>query len=119
MRWIEVKSYVSVSMNIPDVIVIENVQDPWFPLLSAKVKMTPVVPTGNKLPDAWVTSKRLALPELSVAVAKANVTCLEGVPNGTVWLISEGQVTTGGMLSTVNRKHLQGCGCYQSCYSMY
>ena len=104
VRWIEVLRCVSVSMNIPDVIVTENVQDPWFPVLSAKVKVTPVVPTGNKLPDGWVRSKRLALPELSEAVARAKVTCLDGVPNGTVWLISDGQVTTGGMLSTMNRK---------------
>ena len=66
--------------------------------------MTVVVPTGNKLPDWWLASTRDALPELSVAVGKANVICLEGVPKGTVWLMSPGQVTTGGVESTKDGK---------------
>ena len=42
-----------------------------LPLASAKVYVTIVSPTGNKLPEAWLLPVRVTVPELSVAVASA------------------------------------------------
>ena len=50
-----------------------------LPLASAKVYVTVVSPTGNELPEVWVLSVRVTVPELSVAVASAKFTAATDV----------------------------------------
>ena len=63
--------------------------------------VTVVDPTVKNCPGEWLLDDRVTLPELSVAVASWKVTVLPVCPRDTVSVIDRGQVTTGGILSTV------------------
>ena len=80
---------------------IVNEQLAELPLPSAKVYVTVVVPTGNELPELWVLPVRVTVPERSVAVASAKFTAREAVPTSTVPAMFDGQVTVGGVVSTI------------------
>lgn len=88
------------SVNSPIEMVIKKVQEPRLPAGSLYVYVTGVIPAGNVLPDAGITLTRTKLPELSVTVALAKDMDTPGTPAAIVLTMSDGHVTTGGILST-------------------
>ena len=73
-----------------------------FPEGSVASKVTVVIPTGNKLPDAGPLFKvTVAVPVLSVAVGVAKFTIEPQTPGSTFRVIAEGQVITGGSVSAL------------------
>ena len=71
-----------------------------LPLPSAKVNVTVVSPTGNRLPGCGVTLCRMAVPDTSTAVAEGKSTAIGAIPTSTVLTMFAGQVTVGGVVST-------------------
>ena len=62
--------------------------------------MTLVVPTGKNEGDVWDLARRVAVFELSTAVASCQVTVIPCEVGGAFSVMSFGQVTTGGVTST-------------------
>ena len=70
--------------------------------------MTLVDPTGKAEPETWVMPERVTFPELSIAVGSAHATITCCVPGETVSVMSGGQVTSGGLVSTIKtNRHLE------------
>ena len=69
---------------------------------SVKVYVTAVVPTGKKVPGAWVLDVRETTPELSVAVGSVQVTVVPVTPVLTVSVMSLMHAMTGATVSTAN-----------------
>ena len=86
--------------NLPVTTETVKVQLAVLPLPSTKVNVTSVLPTGKALPEKGLTFRRATDPEVSVAVASGKVTATDVVPSSTVWVMSAGQVTAGGVVST-------------------
>ena len=63
-----------------------------------------MVPTGKKVPGAWVLDDNEAVPLLSVAVGSVQDTVVPPTPLFTVWVTSLMQEMMGAMVSTEEKK---------------
>ena len=101
---------------IPSITLMSKVQDAVLPDGSTKMYVTSVVPILKNCPTWWVWLARLAVPELSIAVAVCQVTSsVPPVLQAVVTVWSCGQVTTGGTLSTIEWEDTE----YWSWYMCY
>src|SRR5262249_55067601 len=82
-----------------------NVHWLLLPLLSHAVFVTVVTPNGNEKPLGG-TLTTLSTPQLSVAVT-LNVTLLEHPPDAALTVMFDGQVMTGGSLSSTVTVNVQ------------
>jgi hypothetical protein len=74
-----------------------NVHEAVFPAASVAVAVTKVVPTGNVDPEGGVTTS--VTPGLSSVAVTVKFTTASQTPESVPTVISEGQVTTGGVTS--------------------
>lgn len=84
--------------SLPSKTMTSNVQEAWLPDGSLKVYVTEVAPRGNV--DGGSVDWGITMPELSVAVAAGADTCALVAPAKAVIVMVDGQLTTGGTVST-------------------
>lgn len=82
-----------------DVTMTLKVQDAVLPEGSWKVYTTCVIPILKNIPGACVSLIRVAVPELSVAVGRVQVTVVPGLPDAAVLRTSPVQLRVGGITS--------------------
>ncbi len=73
-----------------------------FPWTSANVYVTLVVPTKKISPEWWDWTNVGVMPELSIAVISVQVTFINWVPGGTMYVADCGQpMIIGGVVSAL------------------
>ena len=90
-----------------------------LPEPSVKVYVTAVVPTGKKVPGAWVLDEAGVAPELSVAVGSVHVTVVPVTPLLTVVETSLMHETVGGMVSTIKEKRIHFVYCKMEIFMLH